>query len=143
MKRLLIAGVATIALMTSAFADISCKRVDDYLDADTGHCRLRVDGRTVMDGTCNISIAHDGREFDISDPHSGTEAQVAMKADRPGRPYYGYWNRGIKSDVAPMVNFGEVKPKESNNLEAPVLFQSKRFQLSIAAPYFNCDQGRE
>jgi hypothetical protein len=135
MKRLITIAVATIAMIPSAWAASSCKKAGDARP----HCYLHVDGRTVTDGACIITIAHDGQEYDIYDLHSGTEVLVVMNPNESGRPLYGFWNRGSKSDIAPMINFGRVKMDNEKDFNT-TCFRNNRFQMCITAqPIFICN----
>jgi uncharacterized protein (DUF2235 family) len=102
-----IALLVGLLLATPAAAAEQCERVDWPVGADAARCTLRIDGRVVTNGDCRISIAPDGREYTIADMNSGTEADVTT--DRPSGPLTARWNRGSKSDTAPMVSYGYVR----------------------------------
>jgi hypothetical protein len=134
-KALILAGL--LFAMPIAAAE-ECQRLDWPIGANTAHCTLRIDGRTVIDGDCRISIAPDGREYTIADMNSLTEADVTT--DRPDGPLTARWNQGSMSDAQRMVSYGGVRSLYHHGAEPGMLcFKNNRFALCIAAPFLNCD----
>jgi hypothetical protein len=139
-SKYLAAAGALIALGNTAIAAEQCTQTDWALDADTAHCLLQVDGKIITDGSCRISISRDGREYNIADMNSGTEAQVAMIPTQAGSPVFGLWNRGSKSDTAKMINYGRVRSEPiGKHGEKPWCWHNNRFRMCITAPYLICD----
>jgi hypothetical protein len=133
---LLLAG---LLIATPVAANEQCERLDSPVGADVAHCTMRIDGPTVTNGDCRISIAPDGREYTIADMNSGTEADVTP--DRPDGPLTARWNRGSKSDTARMVSYGRVRSLYTSKmpLSAPWCWENNRFAMCITAPYLNCN----
>jgi hypothetical protein len=95
---------------------------------------------TVTDGACRISIARDGRAYQIADMNSGVEAEVAMIPTQAGSPVYALWNRGSKSDTAKMVNLGRVRSVDTGKkADSPWCWRNSRLAMCISAPYLICN----
>jgi hypothetical protein len=134
--------LAGLLIATPVAAAKQCQKLDWPVGADTAHCTLRIDGRTVTDGDCRISIAPDGREYSIADMNSGTEADVTT--DRSSGPLTARWNQGSKSDTARMVSYGLVSSLYHHGAEPGMLcFKNNRFALCIAAPFLKCNPDPE
>lgn len=139
--------IATVILITTnAIAADKCKPTDWAPGADTAHCSLQIDGKTVTDGACRIDIAKDGRAFDIADMNSDTKAEVHQIPTRSDLPHalYGFWNRGSKSNSARMTNYGIVHTVDTGKkADAPWCWRNSRFSMCITGPYLICNEESE
>jgi hypothetical protein len=132
---LLLAG---LLIATPVAANEQCERLDSPVGADVAHCTMRIDGPTVTNGDCRISIAPDGREYTIADMNSGTEADVTT--DGSSGPLTARWNQGSMSDAQRMVSYGGVRSLYHHGAEPGMLcFKNNRFALCIAAPFLKCN----
>ena len=118
--------LAGLLIATPVGGRQACQKLDWPVGADTAHCTLRIDGRTVTDGDCRISVAPVGREYSIADMNSGTEADVTT--DGSSGPLTARWNQGSKSDTARMVSYGLVSSLYHPGAEPGMLcFKNNRF----------------
>ena len=140
------AAIIFAALTTPALAGETCRPTEDIVAANLAHCDLHINGKTVVNGGCQISVAHDGRSFQIAEPTSNNKAEVDMIPTRSDLPHalYGFWNRGSKSDTAEMVNYGKVGSVDmGKKADSPWCWRNSRFSMCISAPYLICNHGAD
>jgi hypothetical protein len=98
MKRLLIAGLAAVAVVNSAWAADSCKKVDNITDADTAACVVRVDGRVVLNEKhCAVTNSRAGRDWSAGAYETFVEIGPLDDPQHPNsraRLNEALWNKG-------------------------------------------------
>ena len=141
-------AVILAALLTATSGTLAaqqCVEVQNEKYADTAHCFLRIDGKIIINRTCDINISGDLRAFRIGVRPSSREyfnlAAAWMDARLPDRPVYGYFCPSKKcgdpdEKGSKLVNYGRVF---GNSRPGNLCVGNKRFYMCISQPYLICD----
>ena len=136
---------ALLAASTPALAAQQCVEVQNEKYADTAHCFLRIDGKIIINRTCDINISGDLRAVRIGVRPSSSEyfnlAAAVMDAHLPDRPVYGYFCPSKKcgdpdEKGSKLLNYGRVF---GNSRPEHLCIGNKRFYMCISQPYLICD----
>src|SRR5262249_33265636 len=90
-------------------------------------CFLRVDGRVITNGTCDIQISGDTRYWAMKGV-----AEVYMNHDLSGRPFYASIQKHGRR-----INYGRVEVVDAR--EEHICWGNKRLHMCFSQPYLACD----
>jgi hypothetical protein len=106
--------------------------------ADTTHCFLRIDGKTIINRMCHVNISQQVRVWEID-----KIANLVMRyrycdnvPDELRHSLYASFQRNGK-----WLNYGRVKAAD-NNRQEHICFGNKRFRMCFSQPYLICDPER-
>ena len=120
--------LAALLTATPALAAEQCVKVPGAKYGDTAHCFLRIDGKVIIDGTCDIEISGDTRYWAMKGM-----AEVYMNHELLGRPFYAQriQKRGKQ------ISYGRVEVVDDR--QEHICWGNKRFRMCFSQPYLACD----
>jgi hypothetical protein len=132
MKRLLIAGLAAVAVVNSAWAADSCKKVDNITDADTAACVVRVDGRVVLNEKhCAVTNSRAGRDWSAGAYETFVEIGPLDDPQHPNsraRLNEALWNKGTDED-----HYTSLGPVEADEHDIKLVrYHNRRFDIRLS-----------
>jgi hypothetical protein len=84
-----LAAACIVALAATAHATGDCNIPTDNPDADTATCLAKIDGRTIVNGRCQIGMARTGKEI-----FAKADKYLVTLETPTNKPTTAFWNRG-------------------------------------------------